>query len=337
MDRQQTLHPWVASIRDRVTLGLQITAKRDEPDPSYRIVNAIKTAEDLGFEAVYMGDHPAWSPEPWVHFAAAAMVTSRIRFGPMVAASPYRTPLMTARLISDVDQLSRGRAINGLGIGWNAADYGLGTNEFDRMGLPYPSTRDRQEMLEEAITIMRGLWRDEPFTYEGKHYRAENANVPAPVQRPEPPLVLAGGGEKVTLRQVARLGDMANFGPGPAGHCDSPAIARHKHDVLRRHCEDIGRPYGDILRSLFNHWVMVASTQAEIDAKVAHYFPDGLDAFWGAYLVQGTPDQVASVFQSYVDAGVQHIVCQVLDSQDIETFTLLTQEVLPRLTAGPVD
>jgi alkanesulfonate monooxygenase SsuD/methylene tetrahydromethanopterin reductase-like flavin-dependent oxidoreductase (luciferase family) len=331
MDRQPSLHPWVASVRDRVTFGLQVIAKRGEAEPGRKVVEAAVVAEELGFEAVYLGDHPAWAPEPWVHFAAMAMVTSRIRLGPMVAASPYRTPLMTARLVSDVDHLSNGRVINGLGIGWNAADYGLGTNEFDRMGLPYPSTRERQEMLAEAIVIMRGLWGTEPFSYQGKHYRAENANVPAPLQRPEPPLVLAGGGEKVTLRQLARLGDMANFGPGPAGGCDSPQIARHKHEVLRRHCQEVGRPYDDILCSLFTHWVMVAPTQASISAKVARYFPDGLDAFWGAYLVRGTPEQVAEIFQAYVDAGMQHIVCQVLDTGDLETFELLMRDVLPRL------
>lgn len=331
MTGPRPLNPWVASIRDRVTFGLQVIARPDEPHPGKKVVTAAKLADELEYEAIYLGDHPAWSPEPWVHFAAMAMVTSRIRLGPMVAASPYRTPLMTARLVSDVDHLSDGRVIMGLGIGWNASDYGLGTNEFDRMGIPYPSTRERQDALDEAITIIRGLWGASPFTFEGIHYRCKDARVPAPVQTPEPPLVLAGGGEKVTLRQVARLADMANFGPGPAGGTDTADQARHKHDVLRQHCIDIGRPYEDILRSYFSHWVMVAPTEDAIAAKIARYFPNGLDAFWGAYLVAGTPEKVAAFFQPFVDAGIQHFVCQVLDADDTETFELLIQDVAPLL------
>lgn len=331
MDRAETLHPWVASIRDRITFGLQVIARSGEPEPGKKIVTAAKIADELGFEALYLGDHPAWSPEPWTHFAALAMVTSRIRLGPMVAASPYRSPLMTARLVSDIDHLSDGRVILGLGIGWNASDYGLGTNEFDRMGLPYLSTAERQAALEEAIALIRGLWGPDPFTFEGVHYRAIDAQIPAPVQRPEPPLILAGGGEKVTLRQVARLAHVANFGPGPAGGVDTPEQACHKHEVLRRHCEEIRRPYDDILRSLFSHWVMVAPDEKSVAAKVARYFPDGLDEFWGKYLIAGTPEQVAELFQSYVDAGIQHFDCQVLDAEDIETFTLLINDVAPRL------
>ncbi|MCC6792411.1 MAG: LLM class flavin-dependent oxidoreductase [Thermomicrobiales bacterium] len=333
MEHGTTAHPWIASIRDRVTFGLQVVARAGEPEPGKKIVAAARVADELGFEALYLGDHPAWSPEPWTHFAAMAMVTTRIRLGPMVAASPYRTPLMTARLASDIDHLSDGRVLLGLGIGWNAADYGLGTNEFDRMGLPYPSTTERQAAVEEAIALIRGLWGPELFSFEGTHYRARDARVPAPVQQPGPPLILAGGGERVTLRQVARLADVANFGPGPAGGVDTPEIARRKHEVLKRHCEEAGRPYEDILRSLFSHWVMVAPDEAALAAKVRRYFPDGLDDFWGKYLIAGTPARIVELFQRYVDAGIQHFDCQVLDPEDIETFSLLIQEVLPALNS----
>lgn len=332
MEVGRGVHPWVAGIRDRVTFGLQVIARPDEPEPGKAVVRAAAVADRLGFEALYLGDHPAWSPDPWVHFAAMAMVTDRIRLGPMVAAAPYRNPLLTARLASDVDHLSGGRVLLGLGIGWNASEYGLGTNEFDRMGLPYPPASERQAALEETIAIVRGLWGGEPFTFEGCYHRTQDANVPAPVQQPEPPLILAGAGEKVTLRQVARLADAANFGPGPAGGVDDAAMARHKIEVLRGHCEAVGRDPDDVLRSLFSHWVMTAATEAELDAKVRRYFPEGLDAFWGKYLVQGTPERLAEIFGEYVTAGIQHFDCQVLDADDVETFTLLIREVLPRLT-----
>ena len=182
------------------------------------------------------------------------------------------------------------------------------------------------------VYTIRGLWGPEPFRFDGRYYRANDANVPAPVQRPEPPLVLAGAGEKVTLRQVARLADMANFGPGPAGGVDTPDEARHKHEVLKRHCDQAGRPYEDVLRSLFSHWVMVAPTEREVADKVSRYFPNGLDEFWGKYLIAGTPEQIVELFQAYADAGVQHFDCQVLDAEDVETFTLLMQQVGPSLS-----
>ena len=327
-------HPWVERFQHRIGFGLQAVADHGEGDPGQRLLRAGRLADEYGFDAFFLGDHPAWAPECWLHFAALAVTTSRVRLGPMVAANPYRAPLMTARLASDLDHLSSGRCILGLGIGWNAADYGLGANEFERMGLPYPATRERQEALEEAIAIIRGVWGPRPFTYAGRHYRASEARVPPPIQDPAPPLVIAGAGER-TLGQVARLADAANFGPGPAGHVDSAEQAREKLAVLRRHCEAIGRPYDDILRSHFTHWLILAPDERAVQAKIARYFPDGLDRFWGAYLVAGTPDAAARHYQPYVDAGIQFFVLQTLDPTDEETVRLTVEHLAPRLNPAP--
>lgn len=323
-------HPWVAAHQGRIGFGLQAAAGRGTGDPGKRLVAAGRAADELGFDAFFLGDHPSWAPECWVHFAALAVTTRRVRLGPMVAANPYRPPLLTARIVSDVDRLSDGRCILGLGIGWNAADYGMGTNEFDRMGLPYPSARERQEALEEAIAVIHGVWGAAPFSFAGRHVRAVKAQVARPVQDPRPPLVIAGAGER-TLGQVARLADCCNFGPGPAGHVDTPEQAREKLAILRRHCEAIGRPYDQILRSHFSHWVVLAPTAAAVAAKVARYFPEGLDRFWGAYLVAGTPDEAARYFQGFADAGIQYFVAQTLDPDDEETMRLLIEQVAPRV------
>jgi alkanesulfonate monooxygenase SsuD/methylene tetrahydromethanopterin reductase-like flavin-dependent oxidoreductase (luciferase family) len=334
MDGRKSLHPWVEGRRDRVTFALQLGTGGEGPDPGRQRIAAARLADELGFEALYLGDHPAWGPDPFLLFAAMAMATERIFMGPLVSAAPYRNPLLIARLVSDLDHLSRGRFINGLGIGWNAAEYGIGTNEFDRMGLLYPPTAERQAALEEVITIIRGLWGSEPFTFRGRYHRVENAQIPAPVQRPEPPLILAGGGERVTLRQVARLADVSNFGAGPAGGVDTPDDARRKLAVLRRHCDEVGRPYDDVLRSHFTHWVMLAETEDAVSAKVKRYFPHGLDAFWTNYLIARTPEGAAEYFQAYADAGIQHFVAQVVDPADHETFRLLAATVAPNVRLG---
>lgn len=324
-------HPWVTSLRGRVGFALQAVARPAAPDPGGQLVAAGRLADRYGFDAFFLGDHPAWAPEVWVHLAVIAATTERVRLGQMVAAAPYRTPLMTARLQSDLDHRSGGRSILGLGIGWNAADYGLGTNEFDRMGLPYPPARVRQEALEETISIVRGLWGPEPFGFDGTHFRTAPANVPAPLQPGGPPLVIAGSGKR-TLAQVARLADACNFGPGPAGNVDTPDDARARLALLDAACAEVGRPPGDILRSHFTHWLVMAESRAAVEAKVNDYFPRGLDAFWGAYLVSGTPDEVTEYYQGFADAGIAYFDVQTLDPGDEETIALLAERVAPAVT-----
>jgi alkanesulfonate monooxygenase SsuD/methylene tetrahydromethanopterin reductase-like flavin-dependent oxidoreductase (luciferase family) len=325
-------HPWVAGLRDRPAFALQAVARPDADDPGAQLIRAGILADRYGYDAFFLGDHPAWAPEVWMHLALVAAQTARVRVGQMVAAVPYRTPLLTARLQSDLDRRGGGRSILGLGIGWNAADYGLGLNEFDRTGIPYPPTRDRQDALEEAVAIVRGLWGPEPFAFAGAHYRTAPANVPPPVQAGGVPLVIAGSGKR-TLGQVARLADACNFGPGPAGGVDTPDDARARLAVLDAACDAVGRPRRDVLRSHFAHWVIVAETKSAVAAKVGHYFPRGLDAFWGAYLVAGTPEEVARYYQGFADAGIGYFVVQTLDPDDEETVALVAQQVAPAIGA----
>ena len=323
-------HPWVSSRKGKTGFALQAVAAHSKGDPGAAIVRAGNHAERYGFDAFFLGDHPAWAPECWLHLSVIAAQTHRIRLGQMVAAVPYRTPLLTARLQSDLDRMSNGRSILGLGIGWNAADYGLGANEFDRMGIPYPPALARQAALDEAVAIIRGVWGPRPFSFTGDHYRVADAQLQPPLQDGGVPLVIAGGGAK-TLRQLARLGDVSNFGPGPAGNVDTPEDARHRLAILEAECRSAGRPYDHILRTHFTHWLILAGNEPAAAAKVRRYFPDGLDAFWGRYLVAGTPEQVAAHYQGFIDAGVEYFVVQTLDPDDEESISMMTAELAPRL------
>ena len=329
----RSCHPWVRSRKGAIGFALQAVAAHSDGDPGAALIRAGLLAEKHGYDAFFLGDHPAWAPECWLHLSIVAAQTSHIRLGQMVAAVPYRTPLMTARLQSDLDRLSGGRSILGLGIGWNASDYGLGTNEFDRMGIPYPPVSERQAALEEAVAIIRGVWGSEPFSMEGSFYRAKGAQVDPPVQDGGVPLVVAGGGTN-TLGQLARLGDVANFGPGPAGHVDSATEARARLEILAAQCAAVGRPYDDILRSHFSHWLILAPDEGSVAAKIARYFPEGLDEFWGKYLVAGTPERAGEHFQQFVDAGIEYFVVQTLDPDDEESIALVSSELAPRLSVG---
>ncbi|MCO5221421.1 MAG: LLM class flavin-dependent oxidoreductase [Thermomicrobiales bacterium] len=288
--------------------------------------------EELGFDAVFLGDHPVWTPDVYLHLAAMAMVTERISLGPIVAAAPYRNPVVSARLVSDLDRLSNGRAVNGLGIGWNASEWEMGRNEFDMLGIPYPPTSARQDQLEEYITIMRGAWHAPPFTFEGQHYQITEASISPPVQQPEPPLLIAGGGKR-TLGQAARFADMVNFGPGPAGGTAGPQLAAERLGVLREQCAAIGRNPDHILTSSFEHWLVVAPDQAALDRKIAKYFPDGISGFWGAGLVAKTVEGTIDYYQEFIDAGIEYFVFQSLDIFDRETLELVEFEVEPVLHA----
>jgi len=184
---------------------LQLFPQGIGADRSRQLLETGRLAEALGYDAFLIGDHPARGPEPWLHLAALAMATQRIRLGSLVNCVHYRHPLMVARLAADLDHMSDGRVILGLGIGWD-------TVEFTSFGIPFLPARQRQAALEEALAILRGVWGDSPFTLQGLYFQVENAQVvPPPVQRPSPPIIIAGGGERVTLRQVARYADACNF------------------------------------------------------------------------------------------------------------------------------
>ncbi len=319
-------HQWVRKFQSRVGWGLQAFALPHDPDPAPRVVAAGRLADELGFDAFFLGDHPAYAPDVWLHLGALAVQTSRVRLGSVVLCAGYRPPVLTARLAADLDNLSGGRAILGLGHGWNAT-------EFAQLGLPFPPVPERQAALAESIEIIRGVWGPEPFSYHGLYHSTDRERIiPPPVQHPAPPLILAGGGERTALRLVARYADACNFGPGHAtGLVRTTDEVRHKNAVLDRHCQEVGRDPRSVLRTHFTSWLMLAPTAAAAQAKLAHYYPGGINEEQQFSRVVGTPDQVVRYYQALVDAGIEYFVVQTLDAADIETIELLALEVVPRV------
>jgi alkanesulfonate monooxygenase SsuD/methylene tetrahydromethanopterin reductase-like flavin-dependent oxidoreductase (luciferase family) len=319
-------HQWVREFRDRVGWGLQAFALPHDPDPAQRVMAAGHLAEAFGFDAFFLGDHPAYAPEVWLHLGALAVQTTRVRLGSVVLCAGYRPPVLTARLAADLDNLSGGRAVLGLGHGWNAT-------EFAQLGLPFPAVPERQAALAEAIEVILGVWGAEPFSYRGRYHSTERERiVPSPIQRPRPPVILAGGGERTALRLVARYADACNFGPGHAtGLVRSTDEVRHKNAVLDRYCHEVGRDPRSVLRSHFTSWLMLAPTESAAQAKLAHYYPEGINDEQQFSRVVGTPAQVAAYYQALVNAGMEYFVVQILDAGDTETIELLAREVIPRV------
>ncbi|HEX2281256.1 MAG TPA: LLM class flavin-dependent oxidoreductase [Thermomicrobiales bacterium] len=317
-------HSWARQFRNRVGWGLQAFPAPHDPDPTSRVLAAGRLADALGYDAFFLGDHPGYAPEVWLHLAALAVQTSRVRLGSVVLCAGYRPPVLTARLAADLDNLSRGRVILGLGHGWNAT-------EFAQLGLRFPPVPERQAALAETIEIIRGVWGPEPFSYHGHHHRTEREQVlPPPVQQPAPPLILAGSGERTALRLVARYADASNFGPGHAtGLVRTADEVRRKNALLDRHCREAGRGPRTVLRTHFTSWLILAPTERAARTKLNHYYPKGLNEEQRFSRVVGTPAQVAVYYQSLVDSGMEYFVVQTLDAADTETIELLAREVIP--------
>jgi F420-dependent oxidoreductase-like protein len=193
-----------------------------------------RRAEALGYAAVYVTDHLGRGLSPIAAMASAAAATSTIRIGSYVFANDFRHPLILAREAATIDRLSGGRLELGLGAGWNE-------EETTAYGIDLPPLKERFDRFDEACDVVIGLLTNETTDYEGRYYTLRKARCePKPVQRPHPPICIGGGGEKRTLRTTARVASHWNV---PGGGID---VFTRKRDVLRAHCEDLGRDPAEI-------------------------------------------------------------------------------------------
>ncbi|HEY8601336.1 MAG TPA: LLM class flavin-dependent oxidoreductase [Thermomicrobiales bacterium] len=337
-------HPWVEQGRGRIRFGAGVSTAAPLPDWPTRLA-LVRGLEALGYDSHWFPDHPAYNADCWTTLAALAVSTSRIRLGPLVACVGYRSPAMLARQAADVDRLSGGRLILGLGAGFLAGEYAY-------LGLPLPPPAERTRQLAETVEVVHGLWGiapgaaeppDEsyrepflslpgpsPLAYRGVHYRLDGGLLRhGPVQRPRIPLLIAGGGERTTLRQVARYADASNFGPiASAGGADDADAVRRKLDVLRRHCDDLGRPYDSVLPTHFMNPVVLAETAAALEAKRAALPPVYHALQQGLY---ATPEGAVAFYRPLVGAGLRYFIPQLATYDDLETARLLAEQVFPAL------
>lgn len=212
------------------------------------LVRTAQAAEAAGCSDFTVMDHyfqmeaqaPATDPmlEGYTTLGFVAGQTERIRLGLLVTGVTYRYPGLLAKIVATLDVLSRGRAILGIGAAWYERE-ALG------LGVPFPSTRERFERLEETLQICLQMWGPDDGPYQGKHYQlAETLCHPAPIQQPHPPIMIGGSGEKRTLSLVAQYADATNLLSW------QPDEVAHKLDVLRGHCDDLGRDYDEIEKTI---------------------------------------------------------------------------------------
>jgi F420-dependent oxidoreductase-like protein len=233
--------------------------------------------------------------ESWSTLSALAAVIPRIRLGTIVLGNGYRHPAVVAKMAAQVDIISNGRLLLGLGAGWQE-------NEHTAYGIPFYTMRERLERLDEACEVIRSLWTQHRSNFEGRYYRLFDAPLmPEPVQQPHPELMIGGGGERVTLRIVARHADHWNVWGGPE-------VLARKTIVLEEHCAKVGRDSKTITRSV-NMALLITDKKTEVEAlanaitkRLGSHASDAQDI-----CLAGTPDQIREKLRRVREAGADTV------------------------------
>ena len=236
----------------------------------------------------------------------------------------FRHPVLLARVAADVDRLSNGRLVLGLGAGWDPV-------EFAQMGLPLPSPKDRLDALEETLQLLPRLWGDRPVTYEGRHMRVAGARVTNGPVQPRVPILLGGGGERRMLRLVAQYADACNTEGSDRGSSGAwtPEALAHKHDVLRQHCAAVGRPEAAILRTHFRYPLVVAESPRRLQEKLELLPPELRET---TCRVVGSPREVVDALLPLIHAGVRYFI---FAASDLDSARLLAERVIPEVEQTP--
>jgi F420-dependent oxidoreductase-like protein len=296
----------------------------DFPDPveAYEAMTRVaQEAENLGFNSVWLYDHFHTIPVPsqqvtfecWMSTAALARDTKRVRIGQMVTCNGYRNPALLAKMASTVDVMSHGRLDFGIGAGWYE-------HEYRAFGYNYPEAPERLRYLREAIQVILAMWTQEEAVFEGKYYQLRGAiNQPKGAQKPHIPLLIGGGGEKVTLKLVAQYADACNIGG------DIPTIQR-KLDILKQHCQDVGRDYTSIRRTSSTLCVLGESEEAAMASLSSEHH--ALVSFMQANSLIGTPETIRKRLAEYEAAGIQELILWFPDAAKLESLRLFARECM---------
>ncbi|MHB8891844.1 MAG: LLM class flavin-dependent oxidoreductase [Candidatus Limnocylindrales bacterium] len=283
-------------------------------------------ADELGYDSLWTWDHvypivgDSHGPnfEGWLTITAWAQATKRVRIGLMVGANTFRNPALVAKMATTLDHISGGRAILGVGGAWfeeEHRDFGMD------FGSGFP---ERLRWLGEALPIMRGVLDGTEPTAKGDHYHSQNTrNLPGPIQA-HLPICIGGGGEQVTLKLVAKYGDMCNIG----GTIEQ---IRHKEEVLVGHCEAVGRDPSEIERTIGVGTVFIRDDRAEAERLFREAFQRNRIAKDWENQPVGTPEDVAEKLAPYVELGYRHLIAGVPATYDEESMTRYATEVKPLL------
>jgi alkanesulfonate monooxygenase SsuD/methylene tetrahydromethanopterin reductase-like flavin-dependent oxidoreductase (luciferase family) len=285
------------------------------------LLEAGRRVERLGYDSLWtwdhvypiVGSHEGPMFEGWLTITAWAQATERVRIGLMVVANTFRNPALTTKMATTLDHISGGRAILGVGAAWFETEH-------EAFGIDYGSgPPERLRWLGEALPVMRGMLHGDRPSAAGPRYRAKDVlNLPPPLQE-RLPLLVGGGGEKVTLRLVARYADADNLGGG----FDS---VKRKEALLVEHCEAIGRDPAEIERTTNIGAIVIRDSRAEASRVQKELFRHNGNADqWDS--PAGTPEDVAEQLAPYLGIGYRHLIAGFPSPYDEETMTRYATEV----------
>jgi F420-dependent oxidoreductase-like protein len=311
-----------------------------DPAAQWAAMSGLAAHADAGdWESLWVYDHFHTVPVPsaeatheaWTLMSAFAATTSRVRLGQMCTSMSYRNPAYLAKVAATIDIISGGRVEMGIGAGWYE-------HEWRAYGYGFPRAGERLARLDEGVQIMQQAWTTGTATLAGEHYQVDGAIVrPLPLQEGGIPIWIAGGGEKVTLRIAARYADYTNFDGTPAGF-------RHKSDLLRQHCAEVGTDFDAIVRST-NYNTVIGRDEAEvaerldaIEARVTPYLgAEEAARFMAEYrsgtaLGVGTPEQVVERLTAMRELGLGYAIHYFPEAAyDRSGIELFEREVMPAL------
>jgi F420-dependent oxidoreductase-like protein len=284
-----------------------------------------KLIDSLDYDTAWVFDHffailsdpsgPCF--EGWVSLAALAAQTSRVQAGVLVTGNTYRHPAVLAKMAATLDHVSGGRLIMGIGGAWFEAEH-------NAYGIPFYTTAERIHRLDEAAEIIKRLWSEEQVTFQGRYYTLKDAYCePKPMQKPRPPIMIGGSGEKLMLRVVAKHADQWNtFG--------SPELFRHKIAVIGEHCAAVGRDIEAIEMS----WAgpaLVTDSQEEKDELLQQWavvFGVTPEQYALGALV-GSPSEVRDRINQFIEAGVTHFIGIANPPFNQNSLRRFAEEVIP--------
>ena len=286
--------------------------------------NLITKAEDSGFDSFWVMDHfhqiqfvgrPEEAMlEGWTVISMLAAITTKIKLGTLVTGVIYRYPSVLAKVAATLDVLSKGRLFMGIGAGWNE-------QESLAYGISFPSTQERMLMLEEAIQVIRKMWTEEPnASFNGNYYQIRNAYCnPKPIQKPLPPILVGGSGERKTLKIVAKYADACNlFG--------SAETIKRKLNILKEHCKSVGRDYDSILKTTLG--VIIIDDDKEIAKKRVQQITRMPEEQIREFAIYGAPEDVSRQIKLFEEVGIQYLIVDLDPSRELEALDTFVNNII---------
>jgi len=290
-------------------------------------------ADRLGFYSGFLYDHFHTYPtvttdscfECYTALSAIAMRTSKLRLGQLVTCTSYRNPALLAKMAASLDVISKGRLEFGIGAGWYEAEY-------KAYGYRFESIAVRVRQLREAVHIIKKMWTEEKATFQGKYFTIDAAiNSPKPIQKPHPPIIIAGSGDKLILKAVAQLADRSNLGISiTLDECV------RKYSLIEQYCRNSGRDEHSVERTLFREVYVAEDGESARSRALQSKPPDLSEKTFLESRIIGDPDECVRQFNEYAkNAEVRYFILRVPDAARLEPIRLLTKEVLPKVAGQP--